>query len=213
MRLDTEELLRLVAEGEGARLEFKRGLPGTAKVARTLAAFANTRGGRLLVGVDDRGRIEGAPRPRATAAELRAVAAEAVEPPVAVHVETVRVDGLAVVSATVGLSPARPHSVLRASGERELPIRVGASTRAARGPALEALRRGASAGGAGGLGAFERDVLAWVARAPDGAASAEAFARARNVGLARARRAFVKLERQGRLVGHGGPARRAYAVP
>jgi len=44
-------------------------------------------------------------------------------------------------------------------------------------------------------------------------ASAEAFARAGNVGRARARRAFVKLERQGRLVGHGAGARRAYALP
>ncbi len=210
MRLDTDELLRLVALGEGARLEFKRGLPGAAKVARTLAAFANTRGGRLLVGVDDRGKIEGAPRPRATAAELRAVAASEIEPPVAIHVETVRVDGRSVVAATVGLSPARPHAVLRASGERELPIRVGASTRAARGPALEALRRG---GVKGRLGAIERDVLAWVARAPADGTSAEAFARARNVGLARARRAFLKLERQGRLVGHGAGARRAYALP
>ncbi len=210
MRLDADELLRLVAEGEGARLEFKRGLPHAPKVARTLAAFANTRGGRLLVGVDDRGRIEGAPRPRATAAELRAIAAGAVEPPVALNVETVRVDGRTVVAATVGLSPARPHSVLREDGERELPIRVGASTRAARGPSLEALRRG---GGGRGPSAFEREVLAWVGRAPAAGASAEAFARDRNVGLARARRAFVKLERQGRLVGHGGGARRAYALP
>ena len=213
MRLDAEELLRLIAQGEGARLEFKRGLPGVPKVARTLAAFANTRGGRLFVGVDDRGRIEGAPRPRATAAELRAVAAEAVEPPVAIHIETVRVDGRTVVAATVGLSPARPHSVVRASGERELPIRVGASTRAARGPALEALRRGASAGGRSGLDPLERDVLGWVGRAPASGATAEAFARARNVGLARTRRAFVKLERQGRLVGYGTGARRAYALP
>lgn len=213
MRLDAEELLRLIAEGEGSRLEFKRGLPRATKVARTLAAFANTRGGRLLVGVDDRGRIEGAPHPRATAGELRAIGSEAVDPPLDVHVETVRVEGYPVVAATVGLSPARPHTVSRDGGQREVPIRVGATTRAARGPALEALRRNAGAGAQGGLDAFERQVLAWVETAKPHEAGPATFARARNIGLARARRVFVKLERAGRLVGHGEGARRCYALP
>ena len=63
------------------------------------------------------------------------------------------------------------------------------------------------------------DVLAWIEDQGDagttdqGRATVQAFARARNVGVARARRAFVKLERAGRLVGHGSGARRFYARP
>lgn len=46
-------LKRLVKTGEGTYLEFKRTISSPEKIARELAAFANTRGGILLVGVDD----------------------------------------------------------------------------------------------------------------------------------------------------------------
>jgi predicted HTH transcriptional regulator len=47
------ELRRLVAQGEGLNLEFKRKARHPDKLARELVAFANTAGGLLLVGVDD----------------------------------------------------------------------------------------------------------------------------------------------------------------
>ena len=57
MLLTTDDLIELVRQGEGRRLEFKRGLPRGDRVARTLCAFSNTNGGILLVGVTDSGRI------------------------------------------------------------------------------------------------------------------------------------------------------------
>ena len=78
MNLDADSLRALIAEGEGVRLEFKRGLPRPERLARTLCAFANTRGGLLVVGVEDNGRPYGVPRPTEVLAELRRVAAEAI---------------------------------------------------------------------------------------------------------------------------------------
>lgn len=52
-------LARLVALGEGAGLEFKRKVPRPARLAKEIIAFANTRGGRILIGVDDDGTIRG----------------------------------------------------------------------------------------------------------------------------------------------------------
>ncbi|RLD33003.1 MAG: ATP-binding protein, partial [Bacteroidetes bacterium] len=49
----------LIAEGEHQRLDFKFEISDSKKIARTLAAFANTDGGRLLVGVKDNGVIAG----------------------------------------------------------------------------------------------------------------------------------------------------------
>jgi predicted HTH transcriptional regulator len=219
MELGPEELRERLAAGESSRLEFKRGLPRPGKVARTLAAFANTRGGLLLIGVDDRGRVLGAADPRAVAAEIREIAERLVEPSLhptcTVHEFT---EG-AVVVAAVGLSDHRPHQVRREDGESEVPVRLGSSTRAAHGPALEALRLRAGAGSRGSLEPFERQVLEWVEAQGDGGTTAagratpQAFAAARNVGLARARRAFVKLERAGLLLGDGVGARRTYARP
>ncbi|HMM12097.1 MAG TPA: ATP-binding protein [Bacteroidales bacterium] len=50
---------KLIAEGEHQQLDFKFEISDSRKIARTLVAFANTDGGRLLVGVKDNGAIAG----------------------------------------------------------------------------------------------------------------------------------------------------------
>jgi hypothetical protein len=215
MDLDEGEIRRLVARGEGKELELKEGLPRDVKLARSLCAFANTRGGIVLVGVTDKGGFRGAPRPRESMARLRSVAAEHLEPPLAVQVGSARVGEVAVVWCSVPLSPTRPHAVLDDAGEREVVVRVGSSNREATGATLAAIRPHASSKG---LDPLERKVLAWVARsARRASANGEgvtiaAFARAHNVGLQRARRAFAQLELAGKLVGHGSGARRVFGT-
>lgn len=217
MNLDAARLRELVAEGEGRALEFKRGLPGDAKVARSLSAFANTKGGLLLIGVTDRRGFHGAPRPRETLGHLREVASHQVDPPLAVEVGITDVDGVSVVWCSVPLSPDRPHAAIGDDGVRTLMVRVGSSNRRATDATLAALLHGPARGST--PDALERQVLAWVAsragaRArPDGDATVEAFARSANVGRQRARRAFVRLESSGRLVGHGAGARRVFSIP
>ena len=211
MELDAQELARRIAEGEGKTLEFKRGLPGDAKLARTLAAFANTRGGLLLIGVGDRGELFGAPRPRETLAEVRRVAREALEPPLALQGGIVMLEGERIAWCSVPLSPARPHAALDAEGERELVVRVGSSNRRASAATLRALRAQVASGGS--LDELERSILRWLAEHAHGehGATLDEFVRARNIGRQRARRAFTRLELGGRVVGHGAGARRRYA--
>lgn len=50
---------RLISQGEHQQLDFKYELNESRKIARSLVAFANTDGGRLLVGVKDNGKIAG----------------------------------------------------------------------------------------------------------------------------------------------------------
>jgi len=49
----------LISEGEHQMLDFKFEISDSRRIARSLAAFANTDGGRLLVGVKDNGAIAG----------------------------------------------------------------------------------------------------------------------------------------------------------
>ncbi len=217
MILKLAELAEILREGEGARVEFKRGLPRPEKVARSLCSFANTRGGLFLVGVDDDGSVRGASDPRAATAEIRRVARELVLPPVEVRTQTLATEaGRVVVVCSVPLSRLRPHAALGADGADEIVVRVGSSNRVARGAALEALRfqrRGRSS-----LDELEQRILAWVGREAGGERRArgvtiEGFLRSHNIGKQRARRAFLHLEREGHLVGHGVGARRAYGLP
>jgi predicted HTH transcriptional regulator len=52
-------LKNLIAEGENQQLDFKYCVSDSRKIARTLAAFANSDGGKLLIGVRDNGSIAG----------------------------------------------------------------------------------------------------------------------------------------------------------
>lgn len=58
-QMSVHYIKRLIAEGEHQRLDFKFEISEYSKIARTLAAFANTDGGKLLIGVKDNGVIAG----------------------------------------------------------------------------------------------------------------------------------------------------------
>jgi len=52
-------LKQLITEGENQHLDFKYCVSDSRKIARTLSAFANSDGGRILIGVRDNGSIAG----------------------------------------------------------------------------------------------------------------------------------------------------------
>jgi predicted HTH transcriptional regulator len=56
---DMMKIKRLILEGEGVTLDFKKTITSCEKIAKTMVSFANNRGGRLLVGVSDDGTISG----------------------------------------------------------------------------------------------------------------------------------------------------------
>lgn len=56
---DTEYIRALIAEGEHQQQDFKFEISDARKIAKTLSAFSNTDGGRLLIGVKDNGKISG----------------------------------------------------------------------------------------------------------------------------------------------------------
>lgn len=52
-------ITKLIQQGEHQTQDFKYCISDSRKIARSLVAFANTDGGRLLIGVKDNGRIAG----------------------------------------------------------------------------------------------------------------------------------------------------------
>ncbi len=59
MTTDEKYIADLISEGEHQQQDFKFEITSARKIAKTLVAFANTDGGRLLIGVKDNGRISG----------------------------------------------------------------------------------------------------------------------------------------------------------
>lgn len=52
-------IYNLIEKGEGQHLDFKFEISDARKIARTLVAFSNSNGGKLLIGVKDNGKIAG----------------------------------------------------------------------------------------------------------------------------------------------------------
>lgn len=70
--MNKEQLQLLIAEGEGLTLEFKERY--SSKIDRDIVAMANSKGGYILLGVDDNGKITGEKLTNAMKAEIHSLA-------------------------------------------------------------------------------------------------------------------------------------------
>lgn len=104
---DKERLLELIAQGEHEQQDFKYVVMDAAKLAKSVSAFANTKGGRLLIGVRDDGMVHGV-----TSEEeifmMHAAAERYCTPAPSMEFETLRVEGRTVVICTIPRSEKRP---------------------------------------------------------------------------------------------------------
>jgi predicted HTH transcriptional regulator len=58
-KFDQDFVNNLIREKEGKSLDFKQKITSKEKIAKTLAAMANTEGGLLLIGLSDKKKITG----------------------------------------------------------------------------------------------------------------------------------------------------------
>jgi predicted HTH transcriptional regulator len=108
------DLHDLIARGEGEELEFKQKTTHPHRISRTLVSLANTRGGQVLVGIDDAGRVLGVRDAEEELFVLRDAAAHYVEPPLTnLHFREVEnEEGRMVLIVTVPESVHKPHRAL-----------------------------------------------------------------------------------------------------
>src|SRR5690606_24806747 len=55
----TRKLLAWIEEGEHQQQDFKETISSSQKIAKTISAFANTKGGRIIVGIRDNRSVRG----------------------------------------------------------------------------------------------------------------------------------------------------------
>ena len=104
-----KELLELIEEGENLHCEFKRKFSSPEKIAREMLAFANTKGGYILFGVDDNKEIIGVESEKAEAELIKDAATTFCEPPVEYRLNYIDVEGKEIVIAEVPESDKKPH--------------------------------------------------------------------------------------------------------
>ena len=119
------ELKRLAALGEGAHLEFKRRVPAPERISKEVVAFANTRGGKLLLGVDDDGTVRGLKDVGEELYVLESALQASCDPPVDVRIRQVPISRRReVLIVDVPESRNKPHFVVDSDDRRTAYVRV-----------------------------------------------------------------------------------------
>lgn len=142
------ELNQLVALGEGAHLEFKRKVPRPERIAKEVIAFANTRGGRLLLGVDDDGTIVGVRDPEEEEFALKRALSAHCSPALRLSIERIYIKHRRdVIVVHVPESSEKPHFLVNGGKRNEAVfIRVDDKSVEASTEALELLAEGRDVG-------------------------------------------------------------------
>lgn len=98
----------LIEQGEHQQLDFKFEVSDSKKIARTLSAFANTDGGRLLIGVKDNGVIAGV-RSEEEYYMIEAASQMYTRPEVPFEAKRWQLNGKTVLEVYIAPSPDKPH--------------------------------------------------------------------------------------------------------
>ena len=120
---ESEYVHSLIAEGEHVHQDFKFEISDARKIAKTLSAFANTEGGRLLIGVKDNGRVAGV-RSDEERYMIEAAARLYCVPQVECRMRTYQVDGRSVLVVAVDESDHKPVYAKDEGGRRLAYVRI-----------------------------------------------------------------------------------------
>jgi hypothetical protein len=120
---DKRYLLGLIREGEHQQQDFKYRVADACKLAKSVSAFANTDGGRLLIGVRDDGHLSGV-RSEEEIYMMHQAAYKYCKPEASIKFDTYHVDGRTIVVATVPPSERKPVCAINEAGEERAYIRI-----------------------------------------------------------------------------------------
>ncbi len=104
---NNEYIYGLIGEGEHTQQDFKFEISDARKIAKSLSAFSNTIGGRLLIGVKDNGRIAGI-RSDEEIYMIEAAAQVYCDPQVEFGLKSYRIEGRTVLEVTIPEAENKP---------------------------------------------------------------------------------------------------------
>lgn len=112
-RLTRRKIEEMIDEGESTTIEFKRHFSSPDRIAKEIIAFANTKGGTILFGVDDDGTIVGIDSEKSEVAEIEHTCEYLCDPPINADIQVVQCGGrLEVVAVVIAESKDKPHTLV-----------------------------------------------------------------------------------------------------
>ena len=122
-KTDSDFIYQLISEGEHLQQGFKFEISDVYKIAKSLSAFANTSGGRLLIGVKDNGKIAGV-RSEEEIYMIEAAATLYCKPEVPLSMQTFTVEGRTVLIAHIPEGTHKPYCAKDENGKQWAYIRI-----------------------------------------------------------------------------------------
>ena len=120
---DKRYILSLIREGEHQQQDFKYRVSDACKLAKSVSAFANTDGGRLLIGVRDDGNLSGV-RSEEEIYMMNQAAYKYCTPEASIKFDTYHIEGRTIVIATVPPSTRKPIYAIDEEGKKRAYIRI-----------------------------------------------------------------------------------------
>lgn len=133
---------KLILEGEGVSLDFKKTITKHEKIAKTMVAFANNQGGRLLIGVADDGTIKGVKFEDEERYMITRTAEAYIRPVLDPVFEEIYVDDKLVLVVNIENSDTKPHYALGEDGKWWVYVRVKDKSVLASKIVVDVLKRG-----------------------------------------------------------------------
>jgi predicted HTH transcriptional regulator len=107
--MNRRELKDLIEEGENIQCEFKRHFTTPEKIAREMIAFANTKGGFMIFGVDDDKEVVGVESEKSEAEMIIDAAENYCEPPLEYSIDFIELYNKEVIAVSIPESDNKPH--------------------------------------------------------------------------------------------------------
>lgn len=109
--ISRKKILELMEKGEGLNVEFKQRFSSYEKIAKEMIAFANTRGGFILIGVDDDKSLYGIESEKSDIELVKESAQKYCEPPVEIKIDHIEINKKDLLVIDVPESKIKPHRI------------------------------------------------------------------------------------------------------
>lgn len=105
-----DEIIQFLNQGEGQQVEFDKVIPSPDDIAREYVAFANSDGGHLILGIDDKNKhLMGIEIEADSIEKLTNVGKEKCIPPITPHIEVLDKNDKKIIAITINEGDEKPY--------------------------------------------------------------------------------------------------------
>lgn len=135
--MDVNQLREIISQGENQEVEFKESFHSNQEASKTLCGLANTLGGILLIGIDNKGGIKGIKENSDKLQQQISSANQCVSPVPTISIELHKIEGKSIVLVIVQKASGRSYYTFQGA----IYVRIGSTTKRLEGQThLEFLR-------------------------------------------------------------------------